>query len=543
VVPGRQYSFALIRRLLWQRRWMIVLPFIVLSGGAFAFSYTLPNLYQAGATILLIPQRVPETYVRATVTTRLEERLRTVREQILTRPRLEGLIKELNLYSGESQTLLMEQLVEHMREQVVITPGREGSFRLSFTHGDPRLAAVVADRFAKMFIDENTKDRELQADSTSRFLDAQLEDAKRRLVEQEKKLEAYRRAHSGSLPNQFASNLQMIQANQQQLVAMSEATNRLRDRRLDLDRQIAQQHDAIQNAATAVPPPVILPAAPNAQAAAAAALAGTVTQQLEGKRKELAGLLLRLSPEHPDVRIARRQIVDLEERAREEAATAAAAAAAQTPRAAPVPVAAPPSAATVLAQNRLKEMQSQLASLDAQIAHNEEESQRLRGLITSYQGRIEELPSRESELTEITRDYATLQTSYQGMLAKREEAAVAANLERRQIGEQFRVVDPPRIPEVPVSPNRLMINAIGAVLGLLLGFGTAVVIELFDSTARTDMEIGAALGLPTLAMIPLVVTEQEKQRRTRRGRLEALAVTMVMLAAGAAAVWKFTAGN
>jgi len=535
VVPGRTYSFAIVRRLLWKRRWMIALPFLVLSGGAAAFSYSLPNLYQSGTTILLIPQRVPETYVRATVTGRLEERLRTIREQILARPRLEGLIKELDLYPVESRNLPMEQLVEYMRGQVTITPGREGSFNLTFIHGNPRLAAVVADRLAKMFIEENTRDRELQADSTSRFLDAQLEDAKRRLVEQEKKLEAYRRAHAGSLPNQFASNLQMIQASQQQIVALTEATNRLRDRRLELDRQIVAQQEAVQNAALAAPP--VPPAAAAGQAAQAGTL--TLTQQLEAKRRELEALLLRLTPEHPEVRIARRQISELEVRVKEEAArTAAAASSSQRAELAVTPI----NTAMALAQARLKELQNQQAALDAQIAHNEEEENRLRAAIATYQARIEELPSRESELTEITRDYATLQAAYQGLLAKREEALIAANLERRQIGEQFRVVDPARIPEVPISPNRLLINAIGAVLGLLLGLGSAILIELFDSTARTDVEIGAALGLPTLAMIPIVHTEQERRRQTRRGRLEALAVTVMVLAAGAAAYWKFT-GN
>ena len=74
MVAGRQYSVSVIKRLLWSRRWMIVIPFVVLSSGAIAFSYSLRNLYQSETTILLIPQRVPETYVRTTVTTRLEDR-------------------------------------------------------------------------------------------------------------------------------------------------------------------------------------------------------------------------------------------------------------------------------------------------------------------------------------------------------------------------------------------------------------------------------------------------------------------------------------
>jgi protein tyrosine kinase modulator len=530
MVPGRQYSVSVIKRLLWSRRWMIVIPLVVFSGGAIAFSYSLPNLYQSETTILLIPQRVPETYVRTTVTTRLEDRLRTMREQILSRPRLEGLIQEFNLYPAESKKLLMEQLVQRMRDQVNISLVRESSFRIAFTYGDPVIAAKVTEQFATAFRDENLRDRELQADSTSRFLDSQLNDAKRRLVEQEKKLEDYRRRHSGSLPSQFASNLQMIQATNQQLAAINDASNRLRDRRLDLDRQILAQQDAINAPPPTPPAPLVANANPNAVTGA------TPAQQLEAKRRELETLLLRLQEDHPDVRTTKWQIEELEARVREDAKN-------QPPQSPRPAVVTGPSPAAALAQTRIRELEGQKAAVDSQLAHNEEEEQRLRAVVASYQSRLEELPSRESELTEITRDYATLQSSYQAMLTKREDSVVAANLERRQIGEQFRVVDPARVPEVPISPNRLVINAIGAVLGLLLGLGTAVLLEIFDKTPRTDIEVGAALGLPTLAMIPVVDTDDDRRRRTRRLRLEALAATVIVLAAGAAAVWKFTAGN
>jgi len=531
MVAGREYSVSVVKRLLWSRRWMIVIPFVVVSGAAIAFAYSLPNLYQSETTILLIPQRVPETYVRTTVTTRLEDRLRTMREQILSRPRLEGLIKEFNLYPVESQKLLMEQLVLYMRDQVQIALVRESSFRIAFTYGDPVMAAKVTEQFATAFRDENLRDRELQADSTSRFLESQLNDAKRRLVEQEKKLEDYRRRHSGALPNQFASNLQMIQATQQQLTALHDLANRLRDRRLELDRQILAQQDLMNVAATTPPPAPIVPnASPNTIPG------GTPAQQLASKRRDLSDLQLRLAADHPDVQTAIRQIEELEAKVRAEAASQPA----QTTR---TPVAGPPNAAIGAAQARIRELEAQKATIDGQLAQNEQEDQRLRGLIQTYQGRLDELPTRESELTEITRDYATLQASYQAMLTKREDSVVAANLERRQIGEQFRVVDPARVPEVPISPNRLLIIAMGAVLGLALGLGTAVLIELMDTTARTDVEVGAALGLPTLAMIPVVDTDDDRRRRTRRLRLEALAATVMVIAAGAAAVWKFTAGN
>ena len=510
---------------------MIAIPLMLLSGGAIALSSSLPNLYQAETTILLIPQRVPETYVRTTVTSRLEDRLRTMREQILSRTRLEGLINDFKLYPQESKKLLMEQLVLYMRDQVNIALVRESSFRISFNYGDPVVAARVTERLASLYAEENLRDRELQADSTSRFLEAQLNDAKRRLVEQEKRLETYRREHSGSLPTQVSSNLQMIQTTQAQLVSLGERTNRMRDRRMDVARQMTEQQETI--AAGPPPPPVaVIPANANP----AAVPAGSPAQQLATQRGTLAGLLLTKTPEHPEVTRLQRQIRDLEARVREEAA--AAAPAPSRPTTTP-----PASAAMLAAQNRLRDLNIEAANLDKQIDFNEQEDKRLKDALAIYQARLEQLPTRESELTELTRDYGTLQASYQTMLTKREDSVVAANLERRQIGEQFRVVDPARVPQVPISPNRLMINAIGAALGLLLGLGTAVLRELFDSTMRTDLEVGGSLGLPTLAMIPVVSTQSDRRRITRRRRLEMLAVIAAVLAAGAAAYWKLIAGH
>ncbi len=539
MVPGRRYTVGFIGRLLWRRRWMIAIPLAVFAGGAATISSLLPNLYRAETTILLISQRVPESYVRSTVSTRLEERLRTISQQILSRTRLEGLIKDFNLYPDLSEKLLMEQVVEIMRPQVTIELVRDSSFRIGFTYGDAAVAAKVTQRLATLFIEENLRDRELQADSTSRFLDAELNDARRRLIEQEKRLENYRKAHSGSLPSQLASNLQMIQTTQQSLTLLSDATNRLRDRRGVIERLTAEQQQAIEAVGVGAAPLVAVPP-PGGNPPQLGG--GTLAQQLVQARQNLQALELRLQPQHPDVLRAHRQLAELESRIRAAAPATPATPPAGTPSLPPVssPPQSPPQMA---AANRLRELEGERKTIDAQIASNEAQDSRLRETVLSYQSRLEQLPTRESEITELTRDYATLQASYQDLLSKRESSVVAANLERRQIGEQFRVIDPARAPEIPISPNRLMINAIGAALGLLFGLGTALLLEVFNTTLRTDGEVAAALGVATLAMVPVLRTSAELRRRRRRAQLEGLAVTSAALAAGGVAAWWFTLGS
>ncbi len=192
----RAYTLRDIAHLIAQRRWLVLIPFALGVAAAPILARYAPERYRSEALLLVIPQQVPTDYVTPTMTQRIDERLPAITDQILSRSRLEQIIQQLDLYTAERSSMVMEDVVQKMREDIrTSAAGREiNSFRVGYVSDAPEKARKVTERLASLYIEQNLKDRENQADSTSQFLNTQLEEAKRRLVDQEKKLEAYRKS-------------------------------------------------------------------------------------------------------------------------------------------------------------------------------------------------------------------------------------------------------------------------------------------------------------------------------------------------------------
>jgi capsular polysaccharide biosynthesis protein len=184
-------------------------------------------------------------------------------------------------------------------------------------------------------------------------------------------------------------------------------------------------------------------------------------------------------------------------------------------------------------------MRQELAGVDIQLASKQIEEKRLRDQIASIQSRVTATPALAAEFTALTRDYNTIQNSYSSLLAKYEDAKAAAALERRQIGEQFKVLDRPRVPESPISPNRPLINLMGAMAGLGVGLGLVVLLEQRDKSLRSEDDVLSVLRLPVLAVIPVIETSFDRKRKRRRRvlRVVSTAAVVIVLAGATLLAW------
>jgi polysaccharide chain length determinant protein (PEP-CTERM system associated) len=520
VLPGKKYLPEDVLWIAWKRKWFIVIPFVAVATVTAVISYFLPNVYRSEAVIAVLPQKVPDSYVRATVTTRTEDRLAALYAKIRSRTYLERAIQMYNLYPRERRLGIMEDVVEQMKRDITIENIKGDAFRVAYINQDPRLAMKVADQLASWIIDESQQDRSSQAQATTDFLVTQLDDAKRQLETHEKRLAEYKVAHAGELPTEREGNLQVLSNTQMQLQALAQSMNQDRDRRYLIEKAIGELATPPQNT-----PSVTISGDDPALVAG-----GNAAAQLEAAKAQYQVVRLRYKENHPDVQRLQKIIKDLEAKVQAEAL--------QRPLSAGGDE-RPSTPAEAQRMARLKLAQVEMDMIDRQMAVKQAEDKRLRGVLATYQARVEATAGRESELTSLMRDYDTTSKNYQSLLARQQDSKVAANMESRQIGEQFRFIDQARLPERPISPNRPLYNLIGALAGLGLGLGMVALLEYRDNSFRTDDEIVSVLALPVVAVIPLMLSRDERRLRRRRSTMVGVATAVVTVIAVAGAVFFF----
>lgn len=519
--PARGAGLAGVLELLRRRRALAVVPFLFVLTAVAALAFFLPSLWTARALILVNRQQIPETFVRPTVTTDLEGRLLTLGHEVLSRPRLQQIIQEYRLYPHLRRTHSADAIVDRMRKDIRLElrgeeerdrrrDARSIAFAVAYTTTDPRLAAMVTNKLAALYSEENTKLRERQAVGATEFFEAQLREVRQRLVEQERKVAEYKERHLGELPEQRDTNLRTLERLQQQLQLAHENSRRANERRQFITQSLAEidQTSGLANAGGAGPN--VTPA-------------DTAAARLTLLRQELAEMQTKYSEKYPDIIQLREQVRVLE-------AKVAADSAAALPRQGKTPPRREGKELRVAPQNPyVQSLMQQLDQATVDAKTTSAEIATLNGQIQAYQRRIENTPRREQELALVTRDYETTREQFRSLLGKRGEADMAADLEQRQKGEQFRVIEPAALPERPAGPNRLRLLLVGLALALGASALAVLLAEQVDTSFRRVDDVRAALPTPVLSSIPRITTERDRLRGLRQRRLATAAIAVGLL--------------
>jgi len=477
--PQKSYTLDEYIEILWRRIWYIIIPFVLVFAGAYVYVKITPKQYKADTLVLVSPQKVPEAFVQATVTAQVEERLQSISQEVMSRTRLEEIITQLNLYEKKRGKLTNEELIDLMRRNIKVElPSRrdekQGYFTVSFIGDDPQVVTSVANRLASLFIEENLKIREQQAVGTTEFLAGELVLAKEKLDNMEAAVTRYKRQYMGQLPEQQDTNIRILEQLQTQHQRVSESLRAAQDRKLFIQRQMTDMEapaaPIITDSRSAVSP---------APAAAPGIGGGTYESQRDMLVRELEDLLTRFTESHPDVISVQRKIANLEK-----------------------------NKDSFRMDPHYRELKNQLALTDMEIKRLQEESVSLSAQINKYLIRIEQTPVREQDMASLMREYQSTRDNYETLLRKSQEAQQAENLEKRQKGEQFKVVDPARVPEKPFSPDVRKTLLMGIIAALGCGLAAAFLREQMDRSFHDSSDVEIALGLKVLAAIPKI-EEQE----------------------------------
>ena len=508
--PGLSGLLDILRR----RRMLAVLPFLFVLTAAVSLAVFLPSLWTARSLVLVNRQAIPERYVTPTVQADIEARLLTLSQEILTPERLTQIARQYGLYRNARST---DDLVDRMRKDIRIElmdqreqRGRESRsflFTVSYTAANPVVAARVANTLSSLYIEENGRQREQAAASTSEFLGTQLRDLRERLQTQERQITAYKEKNLGELPEQKDVNLRTLERLQQQLQLAHENNRRATERRQMLTNALGEIDTTVATTAPSTAGPSVTPA-------------DTAAARLNLLRQELAMTQTRFSDRYPDVVQLKEQIRVLEAKveAEKQAAAAMPKAVAGAPKRIGRDLRVPPENAYVAS------LMTQLDQATVEAKTSAEEIRGINGQIAVYTRRLENTPKHEQELAILTRDYDTSKELFKSLLTKRGEADMASELELRQKGENFRVIEPARLPERPAGPNRFRLLLVGLALALGASGAAVVLAEQVDTSFRRVDEIRSTLPLPVLSAIPRITTEQDRARTLRQRRWATAAV-------------------
>jgi polysaccharide chain length determinant protein (PEP-CTERM system associated) len=503
----RELKFADYTAIL-RRRWILITVLAVVGGPlAYGVSRLLPNRYTSQTLVLIEQPTVPADFVKPVVSTEINERLASMQEEILSRTRLEPIIHKFGMYANDVNRVPVEELVARLQKSIQVTPVQPMAetqsqalpgFHIIVTLDNPRTAQEVCATVTSMFIEENLRLRQQRSEDTTQFLAQQLVDAKGKLDAQDARLAEFKSRYIGSLPDEEQGNLNLLMGLTSQLDAATQALARAQQDKSFAESMLTQQVAAWQATQTGANPE-------------------TMDAQLTALQTQLANLQARYTDDYPDVVKTKNQIAALQKKMGDSESPKATGSGKATKSAAePAQVA---------------QLRAQVHTTDQVIAEKTKEQEKIQQSIKLYQERVQSSPAVEQQYKELTRDYQTALDFYNDLLKKRDQSAMAAELERHQEGENFSILDPANLPDKPSFPNRPMFALGGLAGGLALGIAIAFFQESRDSSFRSERDVELALRLPVLAMVPAI--EPLMARKSKHGAVAKPGDSPVHVGAGA----------
>ena len=441
---------AALPTILWQRRWLLIVPLAVATVAGLVAAYAIHPVYESSATVLIESQQMPADFVGPQNNDAIGQRVARARERVLSRMDLIRLIREHNLYPNEQKTLPLSKIVETMRNDTTIAAVDSSltnigakrnlglantiAITIAFDYDDPVKAQIVAQQFVNHFLEVDAATQASQAIDSVNFLTEQADSIQGRIAALE-------------------SQITKIKSENGAVLAIGQSTGNQAADLARIDAQIA----GLQ--------------AENSKLASAAR---TVAGQQSGVAVAEAALRTaeaKYSESHPDVIAAKAQL---------EAARRAAAA---------VPASANPAVAQIAA-NR-----AQMASL--QSARNMIASQS--SSLSAAQARA---PALSSQVDQLEKQADSLREQYRGIGEKLQGAQIQARMQSEQKGERLTLADPPVVPDHPIKPNRPMIILGSIAAGAGLGVALILLIELLFRPIRGTAALKQVVGEAPLTVIP-----------------------------------------
>jgi polysaccharide chain length determinant protein (PEP-CTERM system associated) len=502
------------------RPWIIGPAFLGLVAGV-VVAFLWPDTYLASGQMRVVPPRVPSRLVASNMSEEMSQRVNSIYQGIVSRTNLSNLIQNHNLYPDKRKRLPMEDVVDDMRRDIVISPlrglsasgaGRNSyfAFTVSYAYSDRRLATKVCSDLISKFMEESVTSRSSQSQETTMFFKEEAESAKQALDEYDAKIAAFKVSNAGVLPDEANSLIVSVSATESSIQNLSMNISRASGEKIQLESQLRYLKDQLSS---------IQPqsATGDSTTAAAPAVHDERLTQLDNDVNKLESTISALRETykegHPDVQRALALLAakkkDREQYAAKLAAMKPSDAAARNNGKAPL-------------RNAARELQGRVSSLQAAVQAKDMEIEDLNRQLASsrtrsksLQAKVEASPLARSGYLNLMRDREAAAKRFEDLDKRLQESSMATNLETRKQGETLEVLEQPVIPIEPNAPKRPIIIGIAAAAGLLFGIALAFGRELRDMSLKSLKDVRAYTRLTVLGSIPLLENDFVVRRRRR----------------------------
>jgi polysaccharide biosynthesis transport protein len=505
-VQFRQRTLGEYARIIWKRKWLILLPTIAIASAITWVVLRLPDVYESSTLIIVKPSTIPDAVVPSMSEDTLTRQLTSISQIVTSRSSLQPLVEKYRLYEVERMRgEPMENVIDRMRKDIRVELNTTrnditNGFNITYRGRDPRTTQVVTGELASKYVNAQTENISRMGKSTEEVFDQQIAQLKEELDAIVKKRLDFMMGNLANLPQGGESlgiQLTGLYENQKALIAdigrLRDQQNTLSQRLGDLQKQRQQEIDnIIEEGNDPKKAPEYL----------------QLSQRLDTLEAEHRNMLTTLKPANPDVIKKKEEIADVK-RKMEQAVTEGRARAEEKRRRYEQQI-----------DPRLNEVKYNMEYAKGEVARQQKMLDDTNAQIASIQQRINAIPGVQVGLETLDREYQTKQEGYNKLLDAKQKAVTIAGISSSPQGESIAVVDPANLPERPVAPKRPVLIMMGLVLGLLAGLALAALFEVPRLlTIQTSSDAEHYTGLPVLISVPELLTPQEARRIPRRRAL------------------------
>jgi len=481
---------------IWRHRWYMILLAWVISIIGWGFVSQLPDQYEARARVNVDTQSMLQPLLKGlTVTTNPQQRVKLVTRTLLSRPNLEKLARMTDLDLLAQSPAEMDTLLGKLSSEIRLAGGREQDlYTISYSHHDPQLAKLVVQSLLTIFVESTLGQNRAETDSAQAFVDRQIREYEAKLQAAELRLSEFKRTHVGMMPGSGEDYYGQLKSAQSALAQAKLALREAINQRDLLGEQMEEDEDSFLMYSELMPES-----------------GSALDMRIKAQEERMDELLLNYTERHPDVIAIKSLIETLKERKDEE-------------RSLMDDMDMGPSDNPLYQQMKL-----QLSQADAQVASMQTRVDEYQERVDALQKMVDTIPKVEAEFSQLNRDYGVIKNQYNGLLQRREAANIAEQAEVSGDQIRFRVVDPPRVPSEPSSPNRPLLMTGVLIAGLLAGAGLALFLYLINPTLDNQRTVMDAVGIPVLGMVSMV--HGLKMERKERYALVAYSAAVIGLLA------------